>query len=765
MLDELLVSDALWIWSEDNISEQNWTCFRKSFHLDSAPAAATARIAADSSYWLWVNGVTVIEDGGLKRGPTPDDTYYDAVEIAPYLKPGENTVAILGWYFGNVSDYYSYRSSGRGALLFDADLGGRRLVSDGSWKAERHPAFLNRRETHGEAPTYRIAEGHHFYDARLAAGFDGWEQPSFDDSAWKNAVVYGKCGCAPWNRLFKRPIPQMKYWPRTPYVNADILRGLPDSETERTVTLKMELPYNMQVQPYLKVLAPAGLEIQMLSDGTDPINTYYITREGEQEFEGYSWMSAQSITYVVPEGVVIRELAYRQSGYNAEFAGAFECEDGFFNKLWKMSLYTLYITMRDNYMDCPDRERAQWWGDSTNESHLTFYCLDPSAKALYRSGAERMVCWVKKDRSDPEGYNALQTVVPINTGYFELPFQQLAGVVGMWTYYMYTGERDFIEEMYLPALDYLKKWETGADGLVLHRSGSWDWPDWGEHHDVPAMENAWYYFALDCVLKMADELGTEEGRGFLTERMAGIAGAYDKTFWTGEYYHGSTDDGMPDDRAQALAVLAGLAGEDKYPAIIKVLTTRMESSPYMEKYVLDAMLEMGCADEALTRMKTRYSAMVNGEWTTLNEHFDLTDGTHNHAWSGGPLEALSGFVAGVAPDSPGYERWHIIPRTGRLCDIKVVVPSVRGEIRAEIKRDPDTGVCKISVNVPESTEAVIGMPAVPGRGVRVTANGEVLYESGAPAPGRADIRYCRCDGNHLYFTALPGDYTLKSEII
>ncbi|MFR7465122.1 MAG: hypothetical protein ACLUVG_09725 [Phocaeicola vulgatus] len=30
--------------------------------------------------------------------------------------------------------------------------------------------------------------------------------------------------------------------------------------------------------------------------------------------------------------------------------------------MWEKSQRTLYITMRDTYMDCPDRERAQWWG-------------------------------------------------------------------------------------------------------------------------------------------------------------------------------------------------------------------------------------------------------------------------------------------------------------------------------------------------------------------------------------------------------------------
>jgi len=64
------------------------------------PDEAIARIAADSKYWLWINDNLVVFEGGLKRGPNPEDTYYDEVDIAPYLKAGSNTIAALVWYFG-----------------------------------------------------------------------------------------------------------------------------------------------------------------------------------------------------------------------------------------------------------------------------------------------------------------------------------------------------------------------------------------------------------------------------------------------------------------------------------------------------------------------------------------------------------------------------------------------------------------------------------------------------------------------------------------
>jgi alpha-L-rhamnosidase len=89
---------AQWIGPAE-AGPNTWTCYRKSFVLQRVPATAPTRIAVDSKYWLWVNGQLVVREGGLKRGPTPTDTYYDALDLAPALVKGSNTVAVLVWYF------------------------------------------------------------------------------------------------------------------------------------------------------------------------------------------------------------------------------------------------------------------------------------------------------------------------------------------------------------------------------------------------------------------------------------------------------------------------------------------------------------------------------------------------------------------------------------------------------------------------------------------------------------------------------------------
>jgi len=119
---------------EEQFSANQWICFRKTFQIEKTEKSAPFCLAVDSKYWLWVNGEPVVFEGGLKRGPNPDDTYYDRVDIAPYLKKGKNVIAVLVWYWGK--DGYCHKNSGKPGLLAKLELSGKQLVSDAEWKVK-----------------------------------------------------------------------------------------------------------------------------------------------------------------------------------------------------------------------------------------------------------------------------------------------------------------------------------------------------------------------------------------------------------------------------------------------------------------------------------------------------------------------------------------------------------------------------------------------------------------------------------------------------
>ena len=49
-----------------------------------------------------------------------------------------------------------------------------------------------------------------------------------------------------------------------------------------------------------------------------------------------------------------------------------------------MCYNTLFVCARDNFMDCPDRERALWIGDVADQTSYLFYSMDDAGRKLLR---------------------------------------------------------------------------------------------------------------------------------------------------------------------------------------------------------------------------------------------------------------------------------------------------------------------------------------------------------------------------------------------
>ncbi|MBQ6267294.1 MAG: glycoside hydrolase [Clostridia bacterium] len=699
---------ADYIWDASDGSEENvWMCFRKTVELSELPETLTACISADSKYWLYINGEPVVFEGGVKRGPTLQDSYYDTVEIGKYLHTGRNVICALVWYWGK-DQSFSSTDSGKAGFLFEAGD----IRSDCSWKVQRNAAYRN--DAGGSQPNYRLPEFSIYYDARQEIG--DWLSPGFDDSAWAQATENGIGGCAPWGQLYPRGIPLLKDYGLRNYENSENYKGF-RPWFKRVITL--EIPYNAQCTPYLKIEAKAGKKIRILTENTwiGAVSDTYVTKDGVQEFEALGWFNGEQISYEIPAGVKILELKYRETGYDTAFSGLYECDDAALNTLWQKSLRTLYLTMRDNFMDCPDRERAQWWGDVTNEMAMSMYALDADAYLLYQKGVASMLGHIDSET------HVLQTVVPVDQAYHELPVQQLAGICGFWTYYLYTGDRKFLETVYDAAVVYVDLWTIGDDHLVVHRTGSWDWMDWGNFADTAAIENAWYYYALSSIRNMAEVLGKNSDA--LAANMQEIKTGYASLWTSGGYKSGGVL--RPDDRANALAVLSGLAESDQYDAIASVLTETKNASPYMEYYVLEALCQMERFDAAKARMLDRYDAMIKEDYSTLWEGWTKADGTMNHAWSGGPLVIMSKYFAGIRPVQAGYAAFLIRPQLTTPDTVRCVVPTVKGFIRVTAQRFAD-GAFLLDATVPKEATARICVPYADGQ--MVTLDGRVIYRDG-----------------------------------
>ena len=466
---------------------------------------------------------------------------------------------------------------------------------------------------------------------------------------------------------------------------------LPHRE-EKEWKLVCKMPYNCQFQAWIELDSPPGKVLTFKS--TNPLVAYLTpfetqtTEAGKSNYEAKNWISGEGATYVIPAGVTVKSVKYRETGFNTEFAGSFQCNDEDFNILWQRAARTSYLCMRDHFYDCPDRERVGFWGDGTPELNNCFYIFDSKSHELCRDLVLRKL--------EPKFY----------------PGQHLEflGEYGIWNYYLHTGDLDSIKSIYDQTKEFLLSTYKMGDPKT--------WYDWGKDvKDTSVIENCFMYIDLGTLKKMAEVTGHEADIPNIDARRNDIAKNFNTIYWRGSYYQ-SSDVKTPDDRANAMAINAGLADESKWESINNsVLKTTFYSSSFFDRWVFEALYKIGHEDQAMLRMSTRYRSMIDSPITTLWEHYDrwweswvdkFDEGSSlNHGWNP-PAILLSQDVAGVRPTEPGWKAFDVMPQESFLRDIKILVPSIKGPVKVGIKKTSNS--YQIELDSPRNTIARVGIP-------------------------------------------------------
>ena len=531
--------------------------------------------------------------------------------------------------------------------------------------------------------------------------------------------------------------PPMKDYGLKEYIY--LSKDLPHSENAPW-KLVCQMPYNCHFQPWIQLESAEGKVINLNS--SNPLVLYltktekYTTVSGDQTYEAKNWVSGEGAIYTIPAGVTVKAVKYRETGYDTKFAGSFESNDNDYNILWKKGARTAYICMRDWFYDCPDRERVGFWGDGTPEMNQCFYAFDTVSHALCKDLVLR----------------------PLQKGFY--PGQQLEflGEYGLWYYYMHTGDLQSISTVYESTRNFL---------FSTYKYGKKNqWFDWGKDiKDAAVMENCFMYIDLKTLKKMALLTGHAIDTLVINTKLDSIKTTFNNSYWKGDYYM-STQVSTPDDRANAMAVNSGLAESSKWDAIYNnVLTKYTNASCFFDRWVFEALCKMGKEEYALLRMYNRYKTMIPASFTTLWEHYDrwwaswinkYDDASSlNHGWNP-PVIILSQIIAGVAPEEPGWKTYHVFPKEAFLTSIKVVVPSVKGDIKVEMKKN--TTEYSLGLTSPLNTNAIVGIPKVSFSKLKsIKVNGVTIWE-GSYKGGVKGISWNGEDAGYIKFNAIPGSW-------
>lgn len=635
-------TNAKFIWAKDCVSRNQHAVFYRSFLIDKIPEKIEAIISVDTKYWLYINEKQVVFEGGLFRESLPGAGYADIVDITKFLHIGHNMIAIECWYYGN--EGRNNVDSGTPYLYFEAEEIG--INSDSGFKYQYHPAFY---QTEGdEEPSYLYGGYNIGFDSNLD------KKDIYNPADYHNlesSIVY------PPNKeqiLYERPIPLIKKFPYTSckplkknnYYEVKFLHAA-QALIHFVLVAKKNTVLNIKTDRYETYGGP-GDEHSLYKNH----RIEYICKEGINEFTSNFYLFGEKFIIETDQDIEIMEIGYFDTGYDCDIIGKFHCSCDITNRLVEKAARTLYVCMRDNFMDCPDRERGQWIGDVAVQAPQVFFLLSQSAQKLLKKCIYDFINLRKGDK--------LVGCVP-GVHSSELPAQSLIaigeyGIIS--TYYKYTNDLDVLKLSFEPSVKYLMLWEMQS-GLLKHRNGDWSWFDHLYNVDQDVLENAWYYSSLKFVKKVADLLDDHRYDSFINERIEQIGSNFNKRFWKGSYY-ASKD--VVDDRANAVAVLAGLCEKENYEKIKGILLKVFNATVFMENFVLEALCQMGYIEEAYRRMVSRYYNLAVNENSTLWEDFFIL-GTKNHAWSGAPATIAFKYFLGIDTDD-GFKTYTFKPVEG-----------------------------------------------------------------------------------------------------
>lgn len=196
--------------------------FRYTVNLKEAVVDAQIHLFADSRYHLLVNGHFV------NFGPArfyPEHPEYDSYDLSPYLRPGENVIAVK--VMSNGVSTFQLRRNQPGFIAWGkwrTSSGNVDLSTPGNWKT-----YLSKGYDANAARMSFALGPMEVYDARKDKAVKGWTLPGFDDSNWESpAVVKNE---TIWGPLQARSIPHLTQENYLPYE----LLGMYDLRNEEDV--------------------------------------------------------------------------------------------------------------------------------------------------------------------------------------------------------------------------------------------------------------------------------------------------------------------------------------------------------------------------------------------------------------------------------------------------------------------------------------------------------------------------------------------------
>lgn len=189
-------SQAKWIYVDSEKEIRNrYAEFRRTFQLNKVSNKLHLHITANSKYYVFVNG-QYIGFGPVRAYPYAYK--YDTYVLFPYLKEGENVIAVLTHHAGEANMHSVASPPG---LLFSITDGEKILLSSDRQTSARDNASLARKSP---KVSMQLPDYEEQFDARHA---DGWTLPDFCGGNFYPAYEIAPANDYEFKNLAPRDIP------------------------------------------------------------------------------------------------------------------------------------------------------------------------------------------------------------------------------------------------------------------------------------------------------------------------------------------------------------------------------------------------------------------------------------------------------------------------------------------------------------------------------------------------------------------------------
>ncbi len=238
--------------------------------------------------------------------------------------------------------------------------------------------------------------------------------------------------------------------------------------------------------------------------------------------------------------------------------------------------------------------------------------------------------------------------------------------------------------------------------------------------------NAFHYRSLVLMGEMAGAIGKKDDAAAYAKRADQVKKAFNKIFFDAKqsiYMDGEGTD-HASQHANFFPLAFGMVPPEHVAGVAKYIQSRgMACGPYGAQYLLESLYDARSADAAFGLMVSdsdrSWLNMMRIGSTLTTEAWDVKYKPNfgwNHAWGTPPVNIIPRKLMGIEPTAPGYASVIIRPQLGPLKHATMKLPTIRGSILCEAKREG--GIFTLSVTIPANMTAQVELP---GKSERIGA--------------------------------------------